>query len=536
MKIKTQLSTSKRSFYSTLLFVFSQVFLFQISEVAFCQNWSSLNGGMNGWVYATTVYNGELIAAGSFSYAGGVAVNNIARWNGSTWAPLGLGVNGRVNALTVFNGELIAGGEFTEAGGQGVLFLAKWNGDSWTDVNGDMGSIVAAMTVYNNLLIIGGYFTDADGFPANHIVGFNGDSWVSLGTGMGGTQGQVMALTTYNGNLVAGGFFTTAGGVSANHIAQWNGSSWTGFGTGIGNIVYSLVQFNNDLIAGGLFLTAGGVSANHIAKWDGSSWSPLAGGMAGTYYQYVLSLTVYNNDLIAGGLFTQTNGFTSNGIARWDGTNWSAMGGGFSAGGSNVFGAYTLTNYGSNLIAGGIFNTAGTTGVGHIASWSDPVIGVTNDINGIIYYNNPMLSVLPYTTVELYDSTGGVFATTSVDTNGFYSFTQIPDGTYTIIPSTISTWGGVNASDALCILKHFVGMSPLSGIALVAGDVDGNGYLNSVDALMVAKRFTGLVNSFPSGDWYIESATINVSGGGQFSQDLGGVCYGDCNGSFTPMW
>src|SRR5438128_4511642 len=68
-------------------------------------------------VYATAVYNGRLIAGGTFTTAGGSTVNHIAQWNGSSWSPLGSGMNNEVWALTVYNGALIAGGIFTTAGG-----------------------------------------------------------------------------------------------------------------------------------------------------------------------------------------------------------------------------------------------------------------------------------------------------------------------------------------------------------------------------------------------------------------------------------
>ena len=45
-------------------------------------------------VCALTVYNGELIAGGWFTTAGGVTCNCIARWDGSAWQPLGSGMSG----------------------------------------------------------------------------------------------------------------------------------------------------------------------------------------------------------------------------------------------------------------------------------------------------------------------------------------------------------------------------------------------------------------------------------------------------------
>ncbi len=51
---------------------------------------------MNAGVRALAVYNGELIAAGDFTMAGGVACNYIARWNGSSWQALFSGVKSTV--------------------------------------------------------------------------------------------------------------------------------------------------------------------------------------------------------------------------------------------------------------------------------------------------------------------------------------------------------------------------------------------------------------------------------------------------------
>jgi len=85
--------------------------------------WSPLGTGVaNGYfttVHAlTTLPNGDLIAAGDFTTAGGVPANNIARWNGSAWSRLGTGIDSFVYALaTLPNGDLIAGGSFSTAGG-----------------------------------------------------------------------------------------------------------------------------------------------------------------------------------------------------------------------------------------------------------------------------------------------------------------------------------------------------------------------------------------------------------------------------------
>lgn len=74
--------------------------------------WSALGSGMNNAVRAlTTLPNGDLVAGGDFTTAGGVAANRIARWDGTAWSPLGTGMDDSVGALTILpNGDLIAGG------------------------------------------------------------------------------------------------------------------------------------------------------------------------------------------------------------------------------------------------------------------------------------------------------------------------------------------------------------------------------------------------------------------------------------------
>lgn len=343
------------------------------------QTWSPVgSGGMDDWVYASTVYNGDLIVGGKFSNAGGVSASHIARWDGTVWHALGLGVNGKVNALIVHNGLLYVGGEFTQAGGQVMNYIAIWDGTQWLNDLGDMGSIVTSFAIYNNQLIVGGYFTDADGVPLNYVARYGTTGWEALGTGTVGTQGQVMAMEVYNNELIVGGFFTAAGGVSANHVAKWNGTTWSALGSGISNIVYSFTNYNNQLIAGGLFLSAGGVSANHVAAWDGTAWSAMGSGMSGTFYQYVFALTVYNGNLIAGGYFTHSDGNLTNGIAQWNGTGWSDMGCGLFYPG-NVFGVHTMCHFGTDLIVGGLFSSAGCTGAAHLASYSAAASGCSLD-------------------------------------------------------------------------------------------------------------------------------------------------------------
>lgn len=529
-------------------FFANAVFLFLVCSSANAQFWSSMGGGMNGWVYSTTVYNGKLIAGGSFGFAGGVAANNIAQWDGYSWQPLGAGVNGQVDALTVYNGELIAGGRFTVAGDVEVRFLAKWDGTEWTDVNGDMGNIVVSLAVYQNKLIVGGYFRDADGFPANYIVGFDGE-WFNLGSGMGGSQGQVMALTVHNNELYAGGFFTSAGGIGANHIAKWNGSTWSSLGSGISNIVYSLTSYNGSLIAGGLFLSAGGISANHIASWNGTQWSALGSGMSGTFYQYVFALITLGDRLIAGGLFTTAGGVQVNGIAQWDGSSWDGVAGGFFNGGANACGAFTLANYSSGFVAGGLFTTAGSVGVGNIAMYDEPLPGTINVSVATEGFYDPVTSKMNMTdqfTLNLY---GANFPyplveqlTASVDSvtlTGTFNFVNVSSGSYylgLVHRNCIETWssypvsyvGGnsVNYSFLTSQSQAFgnnlkqIDSSPVQ-FGIYSGDVNQDWVIDGSDASLIdndAFEFiSGYVDTDLTGDFIVDGSDASIADNNAFA-------------------
>jgi len=114
-------------------------------------SWHPLGSGMDNQVSALTVYEGELIAGGYFTTADAVMCNCVARWDGLAWQPLGSGMDvtgdsPRVFALTVYDGELVAGGWFTTAGGVPCYRIACWNGSSWAPVG---SGVSAGMPPYD---------------------------------------------------------------------------------------------------------------------------------------------------------------------------------------------------------------------------------------------------------------------------------------------------------------------------------------------------------------------------------------------------
>jgi hypothetical protein len=71
-------------------------------------------------VNALTIYNGELIAGGEFTLGGGIPVNYIARWNGTSWSALGSGMDYSVFALATF-----------DDGSGPAIYVASDRNDEW---------------------------------------------------------------------------------------------------------------------------------------------------------------------------------------------------------------------------------------------------------------------------------------------------------------------------------------------------------------------------------------------------------------------
>jgi hypothetical protein len=462
-------------------------------------SWSALGSGVDGLsVNALAASGSDVYAGGSFMTADGIAAMNIAKWNGTNWSALGSGANGSVYALAASGSDLYVGGFFTTADGNSVNHIAKWDGNSWSALGSGVNDLVFALAVAGSDLYAGGPFTTATNsggvaVTAKQIARWDGIAWSALGSGMGprfSSPPSVTALAVSGTNLYAGGNFitvTNSGGaaVTVNHIARWNGSSWSALGSGIGALgarVSALAVSGDDLYASGNFTTAGGTPANGIAKWNGSSWSALGSGGLG-----VSALAVSGSDLYAGGGFTTAGGATAYRIAKWDGSSWSALGSALVLGMDGTVNALAVS--GSDLYAGGGFTTVG---------------GIP--ANGIVKWNGSTWSALG----------SGVFAS-ALATAGSDLYAG---GSLTVgggIPvSYISKWNGSNWSTLGSGMARSDGNTPLVQALAVAGsDLYAGGFFTTaggVPATNIAKwngsSWTALGSGTGSQVW-----ALAVSGG-----------------------
>jgi hypothetical protein len=379
---------------------------------------NGVSGGSFTAVSALAVVGNEVYVGGDFTSAGGVSANRVARFNTltNTWSSLGTGssngVNSVVNALAVVGNEVVVGGTFTSAGGVSANRVARFNTltNTWSSLgtgsqNG-VNNIVSALAVVGNEVVVGGYFTSAGGVSANRVARFNTltNTWSSLGTGSSnGVNAWVNALAVVGNEVVVGGGFTSAGGVSANYVARFNTltNTWSALGTGSSNgvnqWVNALAVVGNEVVVGGQFTSAGGVSANGVARFNTltNTWSALGTGSSNGVNSWVSALAVVGNEVFVGGNFTFAGGVSANGVARFNTlTNtWSSLGTGSSNGvSSGAVGALAVV--GNEVVVGGNFTFAGGVSANRVARYFPPTTNPpTHTISGDGLYFFPPTGV-----------------------------------------------------------------------------------------------------------------------------------------------
>jgi hypothetical protein len=355
-------------------------------------------------VQAFQPFNGQLVAGGTFPGA-------VSAWNGSTWVNLGTNLAGgtppqdpRCFTLNVFNGNLVAAGNFTTAGGVPTTNIAQWSGSFWSALQAPAPQVLAFETLGSRFVAAGSFLQSTTSqTPAHNIIGWNGSTLtrvqnsICCGEGTNGTIRALRSSTGFNNELFVAGDFTVAGGVAANRIAKYTEpgllpASWSAMGSGFNGSVLALEWlpanqfFGETIFAGGEFTAAGNGSPafNRIASWSGSppQWFTLGTG----FNNRVRALKGFNSGpvarfLYAGGDFTTASGLSANRIAHYPIPNqngWVAMGSGFNAP------VHAIERHNGSIYAAGEFTASGATPISHVARWTgttwESVDGGTNGV------------------------------------------------------------------------------------------------------------------------------------------------------------
>jgi len=337
----------------------------------------------NGFIYAFTDLDGDLVAGGSFETAGGVPSPGCARWDGTSWSAMGNGFSGAVYALTHFQGSLYAFGQFAFAFPNVSWRTARWDGSLWQPLGPDHGlqrpsdtefAEAYASVVYGDSLVVGGGFTRAGDQSVGLVAAWDGANWHPLGAGFdslaanSGTceavfEPWVHALCVYEGDLIAGGSFAlTAGGQEVYGIARWDGSAWHPMGSGVGRgptwcgvpYVLAMTVWNGDLIVGGTFRTMDGQPMACVARWDGSAWHAMGTTWEVPWGEVWTLAVAENGELFAGGRGQSTIPPDPWELTRWNGTDWEKVGPHLTWASTSLIAS--LWPHGGDLYASGTFS------------------------------------------------------------------------------------------------------------------------------------------------------------------------------------
>lgn len=262
---------------------------------------------VSGSIRSLIEFEGDLIVGGDISYAGGVGVTKVARWDGTTWSPMGDDLVGQpsfVRNFKIYDGVLYAVGHFY-LNPETVRGIAFWDGSDWQGIGsssnyssvvehngilyfgGDLGEISTwdgvEFTVYpnlgtwkiadmvNHLGVL--YCSATQPYTGDTVFFLSGEDWIPIPSEINMYSVQ---LESYCGDLYATGYFTSIEGVPASRIAKWDGSQWSSLGDGLNNRGLDFCKKGEGLYVCGQFTEAGGQSVPHIARWDSENQVQLA--------------------------------------------------------------------------------------------------------------------------------------------------------------------------------------------------------------------------------------------------------------------
>ncbi len=299
----------------------------------------------HGVVNRVIVYKGKLYIGGAFFSLNSIdGTIGIASWDGSEFSSAGGGLfnledpsNVAVMDMEVYNGVLVATGTFQAAGFATVGSVAYWDGVFWnamlTDPDGLDGlrrhetdskhtGTGYSLAVDGDLLYVGGAFWYAEEKVVSNIAVWDGLAWQALGTGVSDT---VLKIIVYDHKLyVWSSPLENAGDVGLpNNVGIWNGSEWEAMEADNAPSMNTLRDWI--VYQGSLYTVTGRFSDRGISRFDGSNWRAVN---AFEFGESPLHLTVFRDDLIACGNFTSFCGTSLHNIARFcDDGNCSTVSG-----------------------------------------------------------------------------------------------------------------------------------------------------------------------------------------------------------------
>ncbi|MBM3919338.1 MAG: hypothetical protein FJ344_07550 [Sphingomonadales bacterium] len=157
-----------------------------------------------------------------------------------------------------------------------------------------------------------------------------------------------------------------------------------------------------------------------------------------------------------------------------------------------------------------------------------------NLIYGVLAYNNSQMTPLAGVPLHLRAMPGFVVMSDTTNSAGSFRMSGFPDGNYILDASVDYQPGGINSTDALTATQIFASFSVLPPLQTRAGDVNGNGALNTSDALIISRFTTQMISAFSIGRFVQSHPTLSAQGD-TLNINLWVLSAGDLNGSYEPL-
>lgn len=245
-----------------------------------------------------------------------------------------------VYATALWQGQVIAGGDFTSIDGVNIQGLGIRDASgNWSELAAiGSGSVREIYNDGDSMLYVGGTFSTVNGSYLEGIAVYDGTTWSALGQSLGFYHDVfAIAKDPITGEIAIGGGFQTvtqSDGSSLNSagLAFWDGNQWSSKGevdaaftspNQYAQIVRSIDYDDNGILyIGGEFSGVNGVAANRIARYTtGTGWQALGTGIEASDCNAYPSVNVVRDfggsSLYVGGKFSRAGGSPSHGFARY---------------------------------------------------------------------------------------------------------------------------------------------------------------------------------------------------------------------------
>jgi hypothetical protein len=156
------------------------------------------------------------------------------------------------------------------------------------------------------------------------------------------------------------------------------------------------------------------------------------------------------------------------------------------------------------------------------------------NVSGKVLYQNDSIRPINNVKVILKNVLTNSTQTYTTGGNGFYQFSNVPNGNYSLSGTTLNASGGVTFYDAIMVFLNIFGLYQFTPLQFLASDVNGSGTITWTDYNLIISHIL-LGTPFPVGPWKFETSVFTISNMKEgIPHGLGGTCSGDVGGTFVP--